>query len=61
MDSKDVARIVAMEVLKLPTLRSRKMDSLDFHELSVWQIEKALIDAYERGLREGLENAKEPD
>lgn len=40
---------IAREVLDLETLETRKRDSLDFHELSVWQIREALEAAYEAG------------
>ncbi len=32
------------------TLEARYSDSLDFHEVSVWSLKKALIAAYEAGL-----------
>jgi hypothetical protein len=31
------------------SLKTRGSDSLDFHEVAVWQIEKALIAAYQAG------------
>ncbi|QDP54839.1 MAG: hypothetical protein Unbinned3891contig1000_37 [Prokaryotic dsDNA virus sp.] len=40
---------IANKELDLETLETRKMDSLDFHELSVWEIKKALEAAYEAG------------
>ena len=40
---------IAREVLDLETLETRKMDSLDFHDLAVWEIRKALEAAYEAG------------
>jgi hypothetical protein len=47
---KDAAiRKIATEILGLETLEQRKRDSLDFHELPVWQIEKALAAAFEAG------------
>lgn len=47
---KDAAiRKIAAEVLGLETLEERKMDSLDFHELAVWQIRDALAAAFEAG------------
>jgi cell division protein FtsL len=33
----------------LDTLETRKMDDLDFHEVAVWNIEKAIKAAYEAG------------
>ena len=40
---------IAREVLGLETLEARNMDSLDFHDLSVWSIKEALERAYEAG------------
>ena len=40
---------IAKEVLKVPTLRTRKSDGLDFHEVSVWGLKRALAAAYEAG------------
>lgn len=40
---------IATTILDLETLEPRKRDSLDFHELAVWQIKKALEAAYEAG------------
>lgn len=43
---------IAREVLGLETLQSRKLDSLDFHDLAVWVIQEALEKAYEAGRKE---------
>ena len=40
---------IAREILDLETLETRNSDSLDFHDMSVWQIRKALEAAYEAG------------
>jgi len=40
---------IAKTILRIPTLAERRSDSLDFHELGVWQIKKALKAAYEAG------------
>jgi len=40
---------IAREILDIETLKTRNSDSLDFHECSVWQIEKALQAAYDAG------------
>ncbi len=40
---------IAREALGLETLDARNMDSLDFHDLSVWSIKEALERAYEAG------------
>ena len=42
---------IAHEILGLETLEKRNRDSLDFHDLSVWQIKKALEAAYLAGAR----------
>jgi hypothetical protein len=38
-------------ILGIETLKERKMDSLDFNELGVWTLEKALQTAYQMGMR----------
>ena len=40
---------IARDLLGLETLEERRRDSLDFHELAVWQIRKALETAFEAG------------
>lgn len=40
---------IATQILNLETLDTRKSDRLDFHELAVWQIKKALEAAYAAG------------
>jgi hypothetical protein len=40
---------VARETLGLETLEPRHSDRLDFHDLSVWQIQKALQAAFAAG------------
>ena len=40
---------IAGEILDLDTLETRKSDSLDFHDMAVWQIRKALEAAYTAG------------
>ena len=37
--------------LNLQTLETRKSDSLDFHQLAVWEVKKALQAAYDAGRR----------
>jgi len=41
--------VIAKEELGLKTLTTRNSDSLDFHDLSVWQIRTALRRAYQAG------------
>lgn len=40
---------IARDILGLETLEARNHDALDFHELGVWQIKKALDAAYQAG------------
>ena len=40
---------IATKILDLETLDTRNSDRLDFHELSVWQIKKALEAAFAAG------------
>lgn len=40
---------IAKQTLGMETLETRKSDSLDFYELSVWQIRKALEEAFKAG------------
>jgi hypothetical protein len=42
---------IAREELDIETLDARHSDQLDFYELAVWQIRKALLKAYEAGMR----------
>ena len=44
---------IAREILDLETLETRKSDSLDFHDLAVWQIRDALSAAYNAGREAG--------
>uniref|UniRef100_A0A7C2P9Z6 DUF6900 domain-containing protein n=1 Tax=Schlesneria paludicola TaxID=360056 RepID=A0A7C2P9Z6_9PLAN len=40
---------IARRVFRIPTLDTRKSDSLDFHEVAVWDILQALRLAYRAG------------
>jgi len=42
---------IARDKLFVPTLLTRKSDSLDFHEVAVWQLRAALEAAFEAGKR----------
>lgn len=44
---------IAKKVLGLETTETRNSDSLDFHDLAVWQIKKALEAAYKAGFEAG--------
>jgi len=48
------AERIATYTLGLPTLQTRKMDDLDFHELAVWSIKDALVQAFETGYDTGM-------
>ena len=41
---------IAKEHLRVPTLETRKSDSLDFHDIAVWQLRAALDAAYQAGI-----------
>ena len=43
---------IAREILKIETLKTRRSDSLDFHDVSVWSLREALNRAYELGRRQ---------
>lgn len=45
---------IAQEHLDIPTLETRRMDSLDFHDTAVWCIKAALKAAYEAGQKNPL-------
>ena len=47
---------IAKKVLSIETLETRKMDSLDFHDISVWELRAALEAAY----RAGAASVKKP-
>ena len=40
---------IAKKVLSIETLETRKLDSLDFHDVAVWRLKKALEAAYRAG------------
>lgn len=41
---------IAQAHLNIPTLTERKMDDLDFHNVGVWEVRRALEAAYQAGL-----------
>jgi c-di-GMP-binding flagellar brake protein YcgR len=43
---------IAQRVLRIETLESRRRDSLDFHEVSVWELRDALEAAYNAGIEQ---------
>jgi hypothetical protein len=44
---------IAQKHLCIRTLAPRGSDALDFHDLSVWQVKRALQAAYEAGIEAG--------
>jgi hypothetical protein len=42
---------IARQQLCIPTLKTRRSDSLDFHEVAVWQLKSALEAAFDAGAR----------
>jgi hypothetical protein len=40
---------IAHEMLDIETLETRNSDSLDFHDVAVWQVRKALESAFRAG------------
>lgn len=48
-DSRQIVGDIARKVLGITTLDSRNSDSLDFYDLSVGSLERALLAAYEAG------------
>lgn len=49
MTKQETIEKIARDILWVETLEERKSDSLDFHELAVWQLKNALSAAYEAG------------
>jgi len=52
-EAQEAIRMIAARILDIGTLDTRHRDALDFHELSVWELRRALEAAYEAGLRRG--------
>lgn len=44
-----ILETIAQNTLRIETLETRMSDSLDFHEVSVWELKEALAAAYEAG------------
>lgn len=49
MDKDKILNEIAKKELWIETLEARNSDRLDFYEVSVWSIKKALEQAYEAG------------
>ena len=48
-DATKILDSIAAEHLYIDTLKTRHSDSLDFHDLAVWQIKEALEAAFRAG------------
>jgi len=48
---------IAKKHMHIETLKERKSDSMDFHSLSVWEIEAALKEALRTGIDIGIKMA----
>jgi hypothetical protein len=53
-----LAAKVAKDTLGIPTLKTQNRDSLDFHDVSVVLLKKALIEMYNKGKNESKKNNK---
>jgi hypothetical protein len=51
MTQEQLFQAIAQKHLFIETLETRRSDSLDFHEVSVWGVEAALKEAFEAGKR----------
>ena len=48
-----IEKIAKNNIIGLETLETRNSDSLDFHDVAVWSIKKALEDAFIAGMTVG--------
>ena len=48
---------IALDHLFIETLQTRNSDRLDFHDVSVWAVQSALVAAYQAGLAAGQSTA----
>jgi hypothetical protein len=49
---------IARDQLGISTIKKRNSDSLDFHDVAVWQVEAALKAAFDAGVRSADKNAE---
>jgi hypothetical protein len=49
MTKDEIFTRIAQQHLHIETLKARKSDSLDFHDVAVWCVKDALEAAYEAG------------
>lgn len=55
----EMATDIARRALGISTLEIRRSDSADFHDVSVWQVERALTLAFQAGIAQGMKLADE--
>jgi hypothetical protein len=51
---------IARQRTDIRTLRTRRRDSLDFHDVSVWALLDMMQSAYDAGFEAGAESRKKP-
>ena len=51
----ELVTAIAKKHLRIGTLKEQKSDRLDFHEVSVWELESALKEALRTGIDIGIE------
>lgn len=49
---------IAKKFLGFETIESRNSDELDFKEVAVWQVHKALEEAFDEGFKMCMENIR---
>ena len=54
-----ITKIAQKNIIGVDTLETRGMDSLDFHDVSVWEIRDALIESFISGLTIGQTTEQE--
>lgn len=63
MDAKTLDQLfqqIALDHLFIDTLETRHSDRLDFHEVSVWGIQSALLAAFDAGKQAASTTHKQP-
>ncbi len=51
LELKEAAENIAQEMMGIDTLERQWLDRLDFHDVAVWTLEAALIEAIKTGAR----------
>jgi hypothetical protein len=52
---------IARRLLRLETLETRNSDGLDFHDVAVWEIKAALLEAFRAGEAAGAKPPQRGD